>query len=52
MAIVPATDWTPRRVTVINQALGFLEMMDDFLSGERFAASLIDCDDISSHEPI
>ncbi len=41
-----------RRVTVINDSPEFLEMMGDFLEGERFAASLIDGDDISSLEPI
>ncbi len=41
-----------RRVTVINDSPEFLEPMGDFLEGERFAASLIDGDDISSLEPI
>ena len=41
-----------RRVTVINDSPEFLELMGDFLEGERFAASLIDGDDISSLEPI
>jgi Response regulator receiver domain. len=39
-------------VTVINDSPEFLEMMGDFLEGERIAASLIDGDDISSLEPI
>ncbi len=39
-------------MTVINDSPEFLEMMGDFLEGERFAASLIDGDDISSLEPI
>lgn len=41
-----------RRVTVINDSPEFLELMGDFLEGERFAASLIDGDGISSLEPI
>lgn len=40
------------RVTVVNDSPEFLEMIGDFLEGERFAASLIDADDISSIEPI
>lgn len=41
-----------RRVTVINDSPEFLELMGDFLEGERFDASLIDGDNISSLEPI
>lgn len=40
------------RVTVVNDSPEFLEMMGDFLEGERFAATLIDGDDISSLDPI
>lgn len=39
-------------MTVVNDSPEFLEMMGDFLESERFAATLIDGDHISSLEPI
>jgi CheY-like chemotaxis protein len=41
-----------RRVTVVNDSPEFLEMMGDWLESERYHASLIDGDEVSSIEPI
>jgi CheY-like chemotaxis protein len=41
-----------RRVTVVNDSPEFLEMVGQWLQSERYHASLVDSDDISSIEPI
>ena len=40
------------RVTVVNDSPEFLEMMGELLEADRYHASLIDGDEISSIEPI
>lgn len=41
-----------RRVTVVNDSPEFLELMGELLEAERYHASLIDADEISSIAPI
>jgi CheY-like chemotaxis protein len=41
-----------RRVTVVNDSPEFLDMMGDWLESERYHASLVDSDEVTSIEPI